>query len=159
MSGEAPEVLAPDLETYVDRFEGTESADEARLILVRLYLDMNRPADAARVASSVASPPDRPVGFAARRLLGAAQEAQGDAEAALSTYESLADAARFPFQQRQVRASAARILTSLGRLSEALAIYQALAEEAEADDPAEAGVYRLRIGEIEGLQAAAAASD
>lgn len=152
LSAGDPATLTADLEAYVDRFEGTEAADEARLLLARQYLDSDRAAEAMRVASAVSVPGDEPVGFAARRLLAIAQQESGDLEAALATYQSLAGAARFPFQRRQVRASAAHILVELGRLDEAATIYSALADEAEEEDPVEAGVYRIRLGEIEGLQ-------
>jgi hypothetical protein len=118
------------------------------LILARVYLDSDRPAEAARVAAEVDAPADVPVGFGARRLLATAQEAAGDTEAALATLQSLASRARFGFQRRQVRASTARMLVDLGRATEAMAIYEALAEEAQEEDPAEAGVYRIRLGEL-----------
>lgn len=152
MSAADPTTLTADLEAYVDRFDGTEAADEARLLLARQYLDSDQPQEAIRVASAVSVPGSEPVGFAARRLLAVAQQDAGDAETALDTYQSLANVARFPFQRRQVQAAAAQIMVDLGRLDEAVAVYSALAEEAEAEDPVEAGVYRIRLGEVEGLQ-------
>lgn len=154
LSGAEPALLMTDFEAYVERFEGTESADEARLSLARLYMDQGRAAEAMAVAGAVRVPRNRPVGFAAGRLLAAAQEANGDAEAALATFTSLGAGARFAFQRRQSKASAGRILVSLGRLDEAAAIFESIAREAEEDDPAEAGVYRLRLGEIKGARAA-----
>ena len=151
LSAADPETMIPDLEAYVQRFEGSESADEARLILSRMYLDTDRAPEAARVASEVQAPPNRPVGFAAGNLLAAAQEAHGDPEAAVGTLQELAQRARFPFQRRQTQATAGRILVSLGRLEAAASIYSKIADEAEEDDdPSEAGVYRLRLGEING---------
>ena len=146
-----PETMISDLEAYVQRFTGSESADEARLILSRMYLDTDRALEAARVANEVETSRDKPVGFAAGILLAAAQEANEDSNAALATLQNLAQGARFPFQQRQARASAARILVTLERVEEAVAIYSLIAEEAEkAEDLAEAGVYRLRLGELKG---------
>ncbi|WP_420634719.1 tetratricopeptide repeat protein [Candidatus Palauibacter sp.] len=145
-----PETLIPDLEVYVQRFDGVSAADEGRLLLARTYLDNGQAVEAARVASEVSEPVDQPVGLAARTLLGAAQEATGDAEAALATYVALGEAARFAFQRREARAAAGRILASLGRMEEAATIYAAIAEEAASEDPVEAGVYRLRLGEVKG---------
>jgi len=153
MSAATPELLIPDFEAYVLRFEGTASADEARLSLARLHLDADRAADAVLVAGAVGVDPDRPVGFAARQLLAAAQEANGDVEGALATFQELGAEARFAFQRRQSRASAGRLLVGLGRFDEAAVLYEALAEEAEEEDPAEAGVYRLRLGEVKGARA------
>lgn len=149
----SPEAVIPDLASYIQRFDGTPSADEARVLLARMYLDTGRAPEAEGIAAEVAIGADRPVGLAARNLMGAAQEAQGDPEAALSTYQALGRDARFPFQRRQARASAGRVLMSLGRLDEAASIYSAIAEEAAEDDPVEAGVYRLRLGEVNGLRA------
>ncbi len=143
-----PEMLIPDLESYVQRFAGVQAADEGRLLLARTYLDTGQPVEAERVANEISAAPDEPVGLAAQTLRAAAQEASGDAEAALATYQRLGEVARFPFQRREARASAARILTSLGRMGEAETIYAAIAEEAAGEDPVEASVYRLRLGEV-----------
>lgn len=143
-----PEMLISELETYVQRYGGVAAADEGRLLLARTYLDNGQPVEAERVAIEISAAPDEPVGLAARTLRAAAQEASGDAEAALATYESLGETARFPFQRREARAAAARLLASLGRLAEAETIYAAIAEEAADEDPVEAGVYRLRLGEV-----------
>ncbi|MCG8469101.1 MAG: tetratricopeptide repeat protein [Gemmatimonadetes bacterium] len=153
LSAASAEELAPQLEGYIERFDGTASADEARLILARVLMDADRTGEAIAVAGAVGQPRNRPVGFAAAQLLATAQEASGDAEAALMTLRALGDDARFPFQRRQAQASAARILVGLGQLDEAAVIYGAIADEAEDEDPAEAGVYRLRLGEINARRA------
>ena len=143
-----PELLIPDLEAYIQRFAGVPAADEGRLLLARTYLDNGQPVEAQRVANEISAGSDEPIGLAARTLTAAAQEASGDAEAALATYESLGETARFPFQRREARASAARILAALGRMAEAETIYGTIAEEAAEEDPVEASVYRLRLGEV-----------
>ena len=148
MAATDPEMLIADLETYVGRFDGVAAANEGRLLLARTYLDTGRSVEAAQVAGTITEAADRPVGLAARALLAAAQEASGDAETALATWEALGGSARFGFQRREARAAAARILAALGRLEEAETIFAAIAEEAAAEDPVEAGVYRLRLGEI-----------
>jgi len=145
-----PDDLIPDLEAYVARFDGTSSANEARIILARMYMDSGRPAEATAALEAVDEAPDRPIGFAARSLLAAAQEAKGDTAQALSTWKELGTDARFAFQRRQARASVARLYVATGRTEEAAAIYSAIAQEAEEDDDlAAAGVYRIRLGEIE----------
>ncbi len=149
----APEALVGDLEAYIQRYDGTPSADEARLVLARMYLDSGRTEDAIAIVQAVSEPADQPIGFAARQLLAAAQEAAGDKGAALATWQELGREARFDFQRRQAEASAARILVDLGRLEEAAVILERIAAEA-ADDPSEAGVYRIRLGEIKARLAA-----
>ena len=153
MTATDPELLIADLAAYVERFDGVAAANEGRLLLARTYLDTGRSVEAAQVASTISEGPDRPVGLAARTLLAAAQEASGDAQAALGTWEALGESARFAFQRREALASAARILASLGRLEEAETIFAAIAEEAADEDPVEAGVYRLRLGEIKAQRA------
>jgi len=147
LSAAAPEAIIPELEAHIERFEGTESADEARIVLGRLYLNGGQPDQAIRALEAVGAPANHPVGYAARSLLASAQEASGNGEAALATWQALGRSARFGFQRRQASAEAARILAESGRLDEAAAILTRIAEEAE-DDPSEAGVYRIRLGEI-----------
>lgn len=147
----SPETVIPDLESYIGRFDGTTSADEARVLLARVYLDAGQPAEAIRVASAVSESADRPLGFASRSMLASAQEAAGNAEAALETWQALGRRARFAFQRRQARAQVARLHVAAGRITEAATIYAAIAEEAEEEgDLSEAGVYRIRLGELTG---------
>ncbi len=153
MTATDPELLIADLAAYVERFDGVAAANEGRLLLARTYLDTGRSVEAGQVASTISEGPDRPVGLAARTLLAAAQEASGDAQAALATWEALGETARFAFQRREALAAAARILASLGRLEEAETIFAGIAEEAADEDPVEAGVYRLRLGEIKAQRA------
>ncbi len=149
-----PADFATDLEAYVDRFDGTPEADQARVQLGVTLLAQGRSVEAVDAVEGVGTPVTDPIGFSARGVLAAALEAAGDAQAALQVYQELSLTARFPFQRREARASMARIEASLGNYGAAVAIYQEIAEEAEADeDPVEAGVYRLRLGEVEGLRA------
>jgi predicted negative regulator of RcsB-dependent stress response len=149
MAAVSPEAVIPDLESYIGRYDGTPAADEARVLLARVYLDAGQPAEAIRVADGVAEGADRPLGFAARSMLAAAQESSGDAAAALATWQDLGRNARFPFQRRQAQASVARLHVAAGRVAEAATIYTAIADEAEEEgDLSEAGVYRIRLGEL-----------
>jgi len=151
LTAATPDALIVDVEAFVARFDGTTAADEGRVILARLYMDTAQPAEAIRVLGGVAEAANRPLGFAAQSLLAAAEEASGDSDAALVTWQALSRDARFPFQRRKAQAAAARIHAAAGRTAEAVAIYSALADEAEEDnDFAEAGVYRIRLGELGG---------
>ncbi len=151
LTAATPDILIVDVEAFVGRFDGTTAADEGRVILARLYMDTEQPAEAIRILAGVAEAPNRPLGFAAQSLLAAAQEAGGQTDDALATWQALSRDARFPFQRRSAQAAAARIHAAAGRTAEATTIYAAIAEEAEADnDLAEAGVYRIRLGELEG---------
>ncbi len=148
----APDAAIPEFEAFIERFDGTSAAAEAQLLLARLYLDAARPVDAIALLREVDRPIDQPIGFAARQLLAVAHEQNGDLEAALQQYRTLASEARFPFQRRAADAESARLLAELGRFDEAIAILTRIA--AASEDPAEAGEYRLRLGEIRARMAA-----
>lgn len=143
-----PAAVTSQLEAFIERFGGTVSETEARLVLARISIDGGRSQDAIRVLEAVELPLDVPLGFGARTLLTTAYEQNGEPERALELFQELGTSARYPFQRRQASASAARILTDLGRLEEAIAIYARIADEAE--DPSEAGLYRIRLGEVRG---------
>lgn len=156
MAVSSPEQAVPQLEAYIERFEGTGAADEARLLLGRLYLDTWRPDEAAAALEAVKQPPGHPVGYAAALLLANARQAAGDTAAALSTWRSLGEAARFAFQRRDALSEVARILAARGELEEAAGILEQIAAEAaEADRPEEAGMYRIRLGELNARRQAA----
>lgn len=146
------------LQSFVDRYAGTESEQQARLLLGRLHL-RNGAAEQAieAVGPAAEAPPDTPVGYAGRTLLAKAQEAAGRTDAALSTLQELAENARFPFQRDQAAAERARILMEAGRLQEAEAIYSRLAEEASGAGARQ--IYAARLGEVRArLEAAGPAS-
>lgn len=146
--GTEPAALISQLEAFIERFDGTTSEVEGRLVLARLYLEAGRSQDAINVLEAVDLPIDVPLGYGARTLLTTAHEQNGEPERALRLFREISTSARYPFQRRQAAANAARILTDLGRLEEAVAIYARIAEEAE--DPSEAGLYRIRLGELRG---------
>lgn len=141
--------VADSLQSFLQRFEGTEAARDARILLARQQIVQDQDSAAVATIRPVAGehPPDSPIGFAARSLLADAQVAAGDTAAAVSTLEELAQDARFPFQRREASAERASLLAGSGRLQEARRIYERLAEEASGT---EAGnLYAVRLGEIE----------
>lgn len=135
------------LESFVDRYAGTESERQARLLLGRLHLRNGAAEQAVEAVGPAAeAPPDTPTGYAGRTLLAKAQEAAGRTDAALSTLRELAENARFPYQRDQAAAERARILMEAGRLQEAEAIYSRLAEEASGSGARQ--IYAARLGEV-----------
>lgn len=145
------------LSSFLDRFGDTEAAARARLMLGRLHLrrgDAEQAVEAVRPVADAA--PDTPRGYAARMLLAKAQEAAGRPDAALRTLESLASSARFRFQRRRASAERARILVETGRLAEAEEVYRRLVENARPDEAQQ--MYAVRLGEVQAMQAAGAAS-
>lgn len=146
------------LESFVDRYAGTESERQARLLLGRLHLRNGAAEQAVEAVGPAAeAPPDTPTGYAGRTLLAKAQEAARRTDAALSTLQELAENARFPYQRDQAAAERARILMEAGRLQEAEAIYSRLAEEASGSGARQ--IYAARLGEVRArLEAAGPAS-
>lgn len=156
LPGLDPVLAADTLRSFVDRYRGTQAADEARALLARVRLDEGQPAEAIEILRpALERGADTPVGFATRMLLAAAHEMQGEVDAALGIYAELGQAARLPFQRRRALADRARLLAEQGRFGDAAAIYGELAERAEeAGATAEAADYRLRHGETAALAAA-----
>lgn len=147
--GVAGPAVTDSLQSFLQRFGGTEAGVEARFLLARQQLDQGRDSAAVATVRPVASghPPDSPRGYAGRSLLAEALVASGDTASAISTLDELARAARFPFQRREAAAEQASLLADRGRLEEARDIYARLAEEASGT---EAGnLYAVRLGEVE----------
>lgn len=151
----APALAVTDsLQAFLQRFDGTSSAREARILLARQQIGEGRPSEAVEAIRPVVdgTRPDTPTGFAARSLLADAQTAAGDSAAAISTLDGLAQEARFSFQRHDAAADKASLLAATGRLEEARDIYRRLAEEASGT---EAGaLYAVRLGEVEARLAA-----
>lgn len=151
----ADTVGVPQLRTFLDRFGGTEAAVHAGIMLARQQLQEGDAAGAAETLGPAVSaqPVDTPLGYAARLLLGQAQEAAGRTEAALRTFAELAENARFGFQRREAAGERARVLVEAGRLSEAASIYERLADEAEGSQAQQ--LYAVRLGEVQARLAGA----
>lgn len=151
----APALAVTDsLQAFLQRFDGTSSAREARILLARQQIGEGRPSEAVEAIRPVVdgTRPDTPTGFAARSLLADAQTAAGDSAAAISTLDGLAQEARFSFQRHDAAADKASLLAATGRLEEARDIYRRLAEEASGTEAGE--LYAVRLGEVEARLAA-----
>lgn len=151
----APALAVTDsLQAFLQRFDGTSSAREARILLARQQLGEGRPSEAVEAIRPVVdgTRPDTPTGYAARSILADAQSAAGDTAAAISTFDGMAQGARFSFQRREAAADRASLLAATGRLEEARDIYRRLAEEASGTEAGE--LYAVRLGEVEARLAA-----
>ena len=137
------------LQSFLGRFEGTDAAREARILLARQQLAGDEASAAMETVRPVAAGnrPDTPMGFAARDLLAEAQVAAGDTAGADSTLGELSERARFAFQRRDAAAERASLLADTGRLEEARAVYRRLVDETS--DTETENLYALRLGEVE----------
>jgi predicted negative regulator of RcsB-dependent stress response len=151
-----PADAAGRLRDFLNRFGGTPSADDARLLLARIQLDQNQPQDALQALDPLSGRPlDHPVGYAAARLRADAYAAAGDRDRAMGVLEGAAREARFGFQRDDAAAELADLLVRSGSYDSAAAIYRRLSQDSAAavggDNP-----YALRLGEVLALKAAGA---
>ena len=140
------------LESFVNQFQGTQSAEEGRLVLAGVLLGQGRISDAIAALEAAQSAADTPSGYGAKVMLAAAYEEAGDLDAALDVLNQLGTGARYPFQQREARVRGAQIMRAQGRLAESAAVYAALIEST--DDVGEQYQYRVRLGELQALSSA-----
>lgn len=117
-----------DLQSFVDQFGGTESGEQARLILADVLLQEDRAPEVIPALDGLEDDLDEPQGLAAARLAAAAYEATGDADEAVDTYFRIAEDARFDFERRDALADAARVRLQNGEAEEAAEIYQQIVE-------------------------------
>lgn len=135
-----------DLETFVQRFEGTRSAANAAILLAKLYVHEGRASDAIPLLRPIAADLDNPDGTAAALILAAAYEAAEETDLAESTYLRIAEEARFEFQRIEALADAARVRMQSGDPQGAAELYARLVTLVPESDP-DHGVYQLRLAE------------
>ncbi len=142
------------LKDYLNRFGGTPSADDARLLLARIQLDQNAPKDALQVLEPLSGRPiDTPIGYSAARLRADAYSAAGDRPRAMQVLDDAARNARFAFQRDDASAELADLLVLGGSYDSAAAIYRRLASDS-AGTAGENNTYSLRLGEVLAMKAA-----
>lgn len=142
-------LAARDMEQYVQRFEGTVYAEEARLALAQLHLQQDSAARAVEVLSGAASRvSSSPLGAQAALLLAAAQQAVGDDAAALATYMAVADNADMSFRRIAALEAAAQLQATSGEHAAAADLYRRLVEMSDENSP-ERRLYEMRLAEEE----------
>ena len=137
-----------ELSTFLQRFDGTAYAGEARLLLGELYLETGEPQQALAVLEPLAGSPRDPLELQAATLLAAAYEQEGRTDDAEEMYLTIADRSDLDFQVRGALESAARIRANAGDTEGAIALYQRILD----DLPEEAqnrGFYQMRLAELE----------
>lgn len=145
--GAPPELLREELGVFIQQFEATPEADEARLHLAELEIRRDSIDAAIRSLEPVVSAgTGTPIGYHALAMLAVAQEREGDTEAAMRAYQRLKADARHDYQRRAASASQARLHEFAGDYAEAEGIYQELA--ADEDALADGAFYGVRLGEV-----------
>jgi predicted negative regulator of RcsB-dependent stress response len=141
------QLAARDMEQYVRRFEGTVYAEEARIALAQLHLQQDSAGRAVEVLAGAADRVgDSPLGPQAALLLAAAQQANGDPDAAIASYMEVADEAELSFRQIAALEAAAQLHARQGNHAEAVAVYQRLSGMAAEGSP-ERQLYEMRLAE------------
>lgn len=132
---------------FVDRFESTPYAGEARMLLGELYLSRGEAEQALAVLEPMAESPREPLELQAASLLGAAYEQEGRWADAEATYLRIADRSELDFQVRDALASAARIRASQGNVAGAAELYRRILQGLKEDAP-ERGAWEMRLAEL-----------
>lgn len=145
-----PTVAARELASFVDRFDGTPAAAQARVLLGRTYLELGQPARAIEALRPVADDLDAPLGPAAALLLGDAYQAANQPDAAVRAYLRVADGARLAFDRRQALQKAGAVLIDRDP-ARAADVYARLARESEP------GSLDRAVAEMRAAEAAARA--
>lgn len=142
------ETAKAELYQYIERFQDTPYAMEARLVLGQVLLDDENPSEAAEVlAPAVQAMESQPIGLQAAFLLASAYEQEGRTDEAERLYIRISNAAEMGFQIREALAHAARIRTANGQFSGAAELYEDILATLEEADP-ERAVWEMRLAEV-----------
>ncbi len=145
LSGNAA-LAVRDLEAYLQRFGNTATAPEARLLLAKAYLETGEAAKAVDLLKEQATDLTSATGVEAAMLMGAAQEAAGEAEQAIATYVRVGDRAPADYQKASALEDAARVRFEQGDAAGAVEIYDRILQILPADSP-DRQVIELRKAE------------
>jgi predicted negative regulator of RcsB-dependent stress response len=151
MSGN-PALAIPDLVRFLDRFGGTPSASEARLLLASSYLEAGQTQQALETVRPLARNVGEDMGVNAAFLQAAAHEAAQEPHLAEEVYLRIANGGRFLFQQQEGLDHAARLRLQRGDAAGAAELYErALAITPEANP--DRGIFEMRLGEARAMAA------
>lgn len=145
LSGNNPLAIR-ELEAYLERYGGTPSAEEARLLLGRTYLAEGQTQQAVDAVAATARNVGTVTGVNAAFLQANAYEAAGQPEQAEQAYLRVADGARFLYQKQEALDQAARLRLERGDAAGAVSLYERVLDITPEEDGVRA-VYELRLGE------------
>ena len=145
-----PEQAKADLAVYLQRFSGTRTADEARLLLGQLELETGDAASAVATLEPLAGSRS-PIGMQATFLLAAAHEEAGQPDEAERLYLTVANRADLSFLVRDALSQAARIRLERGDFTGAAQLYEEVLTYFEVGDPGRT-LYEMRLAEAQTLR-------
>jgi predicted negative regulator of RcsB-dependent stress response len=134
-----------ELETFINQYDGTPEADEARLLLGQSLLDQGQPAKAIPHLQKIANGGS---GLAAQAamMLGSTHAQAGDRAAAIRAYQQAADKAGMKYQKFEALGQAAVQHEAGGNHKAAAEIYKGLLAESEVGSQ-QATVIEMRMVE------------
>lgn len=134
------------LQQFLERYGGTESAAEARMVLAQLQLNAGQAQEALSVLEAADVSVRQPMGLQLEILLAKAYEAAGNPEQAEQSYLRAAEAAEIEFIRLEALDDAARVRMSLGNPSGAAQLYQRILDGLPEIHP-DRGLYEMRLAE------------
>ena len=144
------ETAKADLYQYIEQFEGTVYAMEARLTLGQALLEDGTPEEAIDVlAPAVREMASQPIGVQAAFLMAAAYEESNRPEEAERLYLRIANSTDLNFQLYEALSGAARIRMAAGYNAGAAELFQEVLSTLEANDP-QRGFGEMRLAEVGG---------
>ncbi len=136
-----------ELGSFLERFGGTAPAGEARLLLGQLHLEAGDAAQAIVVLEDAMGDLGEPVNLQSALLLAAAYETADRPEDAIQAFQRVASAASLPFQVREARMAAARLLEAQGNPAEAIRMYEQVLDDLD-DDAPHRSLVEMRLAEL-----------
>lgn len=130
------ETAKTQLQQYIDAFDGTVYALEARLTLGQTLLEDGNAEEAIQVlAPAVRTMDDQPIGIQAAFLMASAYEQAGRKDDAEQLLLRIANTSDLTFQVREALSGAARIREDQGNYQGAADLYRQVLATMEANDP------------------------
>jgi predicted negative regulator of RcsB-dependent stress response len=139
-----PATAKAELTGFIERFDGTAQALEARIALAELQLRTDQPREAVSILSDAGLSVRDPMGPELYSLLARAHEAAGQMEQAEATFMNVAERAPLSFQRSQALADAARIRIAQGDAAGAVELYDRILDGLEDTDPLRGRYEMLR---------------
>jgi predicted negative regulator of RcsB-dependent stress response len=137
---------ASELAKVIADYDGTNAAEQARLLLANVRLQQGQPNQAITVLKDYAGGASSAYRAQAYGLLGAAYENLGRFRDAGEAYENGSTAGRMDFQRAQGLADAGRAWTFAGDTAKAISAYRRIVKDFE-KQPA-AAEAKVRLGEL-----------
>lgn len=134
-----------ELQAFVQQYEGTREAEEARLMLAEAQLRAGQPAQAARALEPLAGS-GSPLAGQAAMMLGSARAEAGDVPGAVRAYEQAAEKLDARYQKFEALAQAALIHEQAGDHPAAVALYERMLADTD-DESMQQSVIQMRLTE------------